>query len=99
MNVNQTQPPLVEPVQRYVSNWHGWKHKRFSRFVGRFITLYLSFLLLGGSAITAAETQQRQLAMTTAGWGFDLLRWEYQAIGHKIGAFFAKPAQGLSPTQ
>jgi len=99
MNVNQTQTPLVEPVQRHVSSWRALQHKRLGRSARLFIIIYLSFLLLGGSAITATETQQRQLAMETAGWGFDLLRWEYQAIGHKIGAFFAKPAQGLSPAE
>lgn len=96
MNVNQTQTPLVEPVQRRVSSWRTLQHKRLGRVARLFITIYLSFLLLGGSAITAEETQRRQLVMETAGWGFDLFRWEYQAIGHKISAFFAKPAQGLS---
>jgi len=99
MNVNQTQPPFIEPTPRNRLSLPRWRHKRVVRWAGRFITIYLSFLLLGGSAITALETQQRQLAMETAGWGFDLLRWEYQAIGDKIGAFFAKPAQGLSPAE
>ena len=33
--------------------------------------------------------------MQVAGWQFDLFSWEVQAIGQKLNAFFAQPANAL----
>src|SRR5690606_15853616 len=61
------------------------------------ITLIVSFALLGSSAYDVQEDHLRRLAMTSAGYGFDLVSWELSAISRKIAAAFASPAAELSP--
>jgi hypothetical protein len=79
--------------------WRSASQLSFSRIrrqALRLVTVWLALQLVGGSMITAAEAEQRALVMTTAGWGFNLLRWEGDALWNKIEAQRTRPAAGLS---
>lgn len=50
----------------------------------------------GGSALPATQARERGMAMIVAGWGFDLLGWEAEAVAAKLRAMLNQPAYGLT---
>jgi hypothetical protein len=59
----------------------------------------LALALLGSAAVPAAEAQLRMIGMVTAGYGFDLLGWEVDALGEKLRDLAVQPGAELSPEQ
>jgi hypothetical protein len=66
--------------------------KRFF-FVSFF--LFLALMGLGRSTPTALEMRDQSIGAIVGGWGFDLVRWEIEAISEKLGAL-ARPRVALS---
>jgi hypothetical protein len=56
---------------------------------------YVVAEFVGVNYIPPNEERQRQLSMIVAGWGFDLLSWEVQAWGDKLGAIWRQPTRNL----
>ena len=73
-----------------------WRWARIRTTIFCLFMLWVGLGLSGGSAIPATEAQQRGKAMIVAGWGFDLLGWEVEAIGEKLRALLNQPAHGLT---
>lgn len=73
-----------------------WRWVRMRTAIFCLLMLLISLTLSGGSAIPATEAQQRGKAMIVAGWGFDLLGWEAEAITEKLRALLNQPAHGLT---
>ena len=95
MYIEQTQPDSAQTIQSLAAKWR-WARIRTTIFC--LFMLSLSLLLSGGSALPATEAQQRGQAMIVAGWGFDLLGWEIEAIAEKLRALLNQPAHGLTYT-
>jgi hypothetical protein len=57
----------------------------------------VALFLLGGSALPAEEAVDRRFAQAVAGWGFDLVSWEVDALAAKIGAQVQQPASAVAP--
>ena len=57
----------------------------------------LALILAGGGAIPASEARARSYAMTVAGWGFNLLTWEVDALAEKMSASFTRPEDEYPP--
>ena len=70
---------------------------RIRRTIGIGVAMALALILAGGGAIPASEARARSYAMTVAGWGFNLLTWEVDALAEKISASFTKPADEYPP--
>lgn len=60
------------------------------------LLLTVALTLSGGSAVPATEVRQRGMTMIVAGWGFDLLSWEAEAVAEKLRALLNQPAYGLT---
>ncbi len=58
--------------------------------------LLISGCLSGASALSASEVRTRGMAMIVAGWNFDLLSWEANALTEKLRALLNQPAHGLT---
>ena len=93
MYIEQTQPDSVQAIQPLAAKWR-WARIRTTIFC--LFMLWIGLGLSGGSAIPATEAQQRGKAMIVAGWGFDLLGWEAEAITAKLRALLNQPAHGLT---
>ena len=63
------------------------------------IVCTLALAGLGSAALPASEARLRMLGMYTAGYGFDLLGWEVDALGEKLRDWAAQPGAEYSPTQ
>ncbi|MCC6166847.1 MAG: hypothetical protein IT329_06420 [Caldilineaceae bacterium] len=90
MNIEQT--PRAQAVMGGV-RWNvriGWFGLTF-----RVVTIWAALVLLGGSALPADMTRTRRMAMAVAGWGFDLVEWEVDALARKATASIQRPAAGL----
>ncbi len=59
----------------------------------------IALMLSGGSALPATQARDRGMAMIVAGWGFDLLGWEAEAVAAKLRALLNQPAAGLTYTE
>jgi hypothetical protein len=64
--------------------------------VRRLLVLALSLVLLGSSAVPASLARLDQFALAVAGYSWDLLGWEVNALAEKTVAYFQQPAEGLS---
>ena len=93
MYIEQTRPDSAQTIQPLAAKWR-WARIRTTIFC--LFMLWISLGLSGGSAIPATEAQQRGKAMIVAGWGFDLLGWEVEAISEKLRALLNQPAHGLT---
>ncbi len=93
MYIEQTRPDSVQAIQPLTNKWR-WTRIRTAIFC--LFMLWVGLGLSGGSTIPATEAQQRGKAMIVAGWGFDLLGWEVEAIGEKLRALLNQPAHGLT---
>lgn len=93
MYIEQTRPDSVQAIQPLTTKWR-WARIRTAIFC--LFMLWVGLGLSGGSALPATEAQQRGKAMIVAGWGFDLLGWEVEAIGAKLRALMNQPAHGLT---
>lgn len=93
MYIHQTQPTSPQVSQPLPAKWR-WAQVR-NRGFGLFV-LIITLALSGGSALPATEARDRGMAMIVAGWGFDLLAWEAEAVGAKLRALLNQPAYGLS---
>lgn len=93
MYIEQTRPDSAQPIQPLTAQWR-WARIRTTIF--SLFMLWIGLGLSGGSAIPATEAQQRGKAMIVAGWSFDLLGWEVEAIGAKLRALLNQPAYGLT---
>ena len=93
MYIEQTRPDSAQTIQPLAAKWR-WARIRTTIFC--LFMLWISLGLSGGSAIPATEAQQRGKAMIVAGWGFDLLGWEVEAITAKLRALLNQPAHGLT---
>lgn len=69
---------------------------RRNRVLRLLLTCYLTLLLAGSSAITAEEAGWRRLALTVAGYEFDLLPWMVNAWKMKLAASVTQPADDLT---
>lgn len=95
MSLNQTKSEVVGQAAYPNVRWSHSTLVRVRHVLGFFLALYLALLLLGSSTIPAFEAKDYRLSMQVAGWQFDLFSWEVQAIGQKLNAFFAQPANAL----
>ena len=93
MYIEQTRPDSAQTIQPLAAKWR-WARIRTTIFC--LFMLWIGLGLSGGSAIPATEAQQRGKAMIVAGWGFDLLGWEVEAISEKLRALLNQPAHGLT---
>lgn len=93
MYIHQTQNNSAQAIQPFPAKWR-WARVR-NRGFGLFV-LIITLALSGGSALPATQTRDRGMAMIVAGWGFDLLEWEAQAVAAKLRALLNQPAYGLS---
>ncbi|RIK30142.1 MAG: hypothetical protein DCC55_37370 [Chloroflexi bacterium] len=59
----------------------------------------LVILFAGGGAVTAQQASLQRLNMTVAGYGFDLLSWEVEALAAKAQALITRPAAPLTPAE
>lgn len=93
MYIHQTQSnsPQVIPTLPAKWRWARVRNRAFCLFV-----LIIALALSGGSALPATQARDRGMAMIVAGWGFDLLAWEAQAVAAKLRALLDQPAYGLS---
>lgn len=99
MSIEQTHAEIATPVApQIVMHKVAWR-RLFKGWLPWLFALWVSYVLIGGSALTAQEEQQRHLAMTVAGYGFDLFTWEIGAIGEKLQALIQQPARGLAYTE
>jgi len=92
MSIQQTQIPSTQPVPLRRSS--GWLHLRRNLFC--LSMLLISGCLSGASALSASEVRTRGMAMIVAGWNFDLLSWEVNALTEKLRALLNQPAHGLT---
>ncbi len=93
MYIEKTRPDSAQTIQPLAAKWR-WARIRTTIFC--LFMLWIGLGLSGGSAIPATEAQQRGKAMIVAGWGFDLLGWEVEAISEKLRALLNQPAHGLT---
>lgn len=91
MNIEQT--PRAQTVVAGV----GWGVRiGWFGLILRVVTFWVALALLGGSALPADVVRTRRMAMAVAGWGFDLVEWEVDALARKALATVQQPAAGLN---
>ncbi len=95
MSIHQTQTYVAQPVR--LRRRSGWLHLR--RVIFCTFMLLISGFLSGGSVIPATEMRTRGMAMIVAGWNFDLLGWEVNALMEKLRALLNQPAHGVTYTE
>jgi len=93
MYIDQTQTSSTPVIRPLTARW-SWTRVRQACFFLLLLTIALT--LSGGSAVPATEVRQRGMSMIVAGWGFDLLSWEAEAIAEKLRALLNQPAYGLT---
>src|SRR6476620_9612765 len=67
--------------------------------VRRVLVIFLSMLLLGGSAIPVNLARFDYFGLAVGGHSWDLLGWEAGALSSKVEAAFSRPADHVSTTQ
>ncbi|MCC6456495.1 MAG: hypothetical protein IT328_16180 [Caldilineaceae bacterium] len=65
--------------------------------IRRGAVLLVALLLLGGSSIPAGLARYRSFSLAIAGYEWDIVGWEAQAIWEKVNAAIAQPAGDLPP--
>lgn len=96
MYIDQTQTNPAQASQPLATKWR-WGYVRRMAFY--LLMLSMTLALSGGSALPATQARDRGMAMIVAGWGFDLLGWEAEAIAAKLRALLNQPAYGLAYTE
>lgn len=71
--------------------------RRITRAAWISAALVIAAFLSGGSAIPAETSRMRLFSSAVAGWGFDLVAWEVEALGDKAYAAVTQPAGDLPP--
>ena len=93
MYIDQTQTDTTQSIQPLAYKW-SWARTRRTVFFLLMLTIALT--LSGGSVLPATQARDRGMAMIVAGWGFDLLGWEAEAVAAKLRALLNQPAYGLT---
>lgn len=95
MNLHETHAPSIE-LTSPASSKQSAKHAiwRVSRLCG---ILLLAACLTGSSTLSAKETLIRHIQWAVAGYEFELLQWEVNALSAKIWAAFSQPARQIEP--
>lgn len=65
----------------------------------RVLVFFVVLQLAGGSVLGAPALLKAQMRAATAGWEFDLLRWEADALIEKASAALNDPAAGLGAVE
>lgn len=70
--------------------------RRVRRLVLILVCLLFAIVTIGSDTIGPAERQNRSIARIFAGWEFDLIGWELQALGEKAESLYQRPAADLN---
>lgn len=97
MNVDQSTSNVLKLDRRKLAPVAAWRARLRMRVLIRIATVAIVLLVLGGSTVTAQQARMRSYTMAVAGWGFDMVTWETQAIGDKLVAAATRPSSGLAP--
>jgi hypothetical protein len=100
MNLHQTQLEWIEPgaVSARAARMPVGKRLLHRIFVISVAVLF-TLTFAGGSAIPAQEASIRQIAYAVKGYNFELLSWQFDAIGAKLSAWVRQPANEISPQE
>lgn len=69
---------------------------RARRWLDRIAAVLTAFVLLGSAALDSETATRYRIDSMVAGQTWDLIAWEVDAIGHKLGEAVQQPAAGLS---
>lgn len=94
MSVNQSSGEIL--TGRAAASRPAVIRRTWRRAAGLVLALVAVLLLAGGSALPATQQRRVGLTMTVAGWTFDLVSWEVEALSAKLQAALQRPAADLS---
>lgn len=89
-------PPTAE---RTVSRPAALRRRRWRRPLLITLALLLSLQLVGRSVQPWRGLFRQEVTAATTGWGFDLFRWEVNALSEKAVALWTQPGKGLNDAQ
>jgi len=92
--VNQTQKHTPQSIIRpYATSAHrGLTRDAVTRLASIALVLLGALFFVGRATPTPADLRNAAINMAVAGYGFDLLSWEVNALGEKLGAAITRPA-------
>lgn len=91
-------PPDLAGVEADSPSASARQHVWRTRF-WRILAVLLALQIAGSAAQPWRTLFRQEVTAATRGWGFDLLRWEIDAVGEKAGQIWSQPAAALDEAQ